>query len=65
MSRPPSPATQIKNLRRALHEAQIDARAAKGDATNYRAKLDAMTKDRNEWKARFDKLLERMPGDPL
>lgn len=61
MPRQPSPATQIKNLRRLLAEAQAECRSLKNQRDTYQSQLVARVRDVEEWKLRFDALLKVMP----
>lgn len=65
MSRPASAETQLKNAHRQVRALQADLTRMRQEMTMYKHRAEMYQKDRDEWKARFDKLLERLPEDPL
>ena len=65
MSRAPSPATEIRNLKRSLAASQAECRSLKQQRDTYQAQLVARVREVEEWKKRFDALLNRLPEDPL
>jgi predicted phage tail protein len=65
MSRKPSPETLLKNAQRTIRALQADLARMRQEMLMYKERSGLFQKDRDEWKARFDKLLERMPEDPL
>lgn len=65
MSRQASAETQLKNCRRIANELKAECVSLRQQRDTYQARLAAVTKDRDSWIARFDKLLEKMDPDPL
>lgn len=65
MGKVASPATLLRHAKRDLQTTRGALELCKQQRQQLETRLTAMTKDRDEWKARFDKLLERMPEDPL
>lgn len=65
MPRKPSPATIVKRARTRILELEREVKSLKQQRDTYQANLLAMKDDRDEWKKRFDKLLERLSDDPL
>jgi hypothetical protein len=63
MSKPPSEKTQIATLKRMLREEQTALRRMQTERDAYRARATVAEQAVVEWKARFDKLLERTPKD--
>ena len=63
MSRAPSPATEIRNLRRLLNESQEECRSLRTQRDTYQAQLVGRVREVEEWKRRFDALLKVMPGE--
>ena len=59
MSRLPSEATQLRNLKAQLKRAEADISALMSKRDEYRARATKAEQDASEWKARFDTLLER------
>lgn len=62
MSRPPSEATQLRALRRECSELRAVIAQLERELRGHKSALTAMTKDRDEWKERFDVLLRRDPS---
>lgn len=65
MSRPPSTETQLKTARRIANELKAECVSLRQQRDTYQARLAAKTKECEEWKARFDKLLDKRDPDPL
>jgi len=63
MSKPPSDATTIKNLRRELRRANDCANERVNAAIALRGQLTRAQQEVAEWKKRFDALLSKMPKD--
>lgn len=63
MSKPPSDKTVIANLRRSLREETARTQSAITEREAYRARATRAEQEVAEWKARFDKLLERTPKE--
>lgn len=63
MSRLPSDATKLRSALRYLKEVKGALALCKIKRDEAEAMAALLKKDRDEWKARFDKLLERMPED--
>jgi len=61
MARQPSEATQIRNLKRLLAEAQAECRSLRSQRDTYQLQLVARVREVEEWKRRFDALLKIMP----
>ena len=59
MSRPPSPETEIKNLKRLLRNAMRDRDEARREATAAKRQAAVLDASLNGWIARFDALLRR------
>lgn len=65
MSRPPSTETQLKNANRQTRALHAELAKMRQEMTMWKQRAEMFQKDRDEWKARFDKLLERLPEDSL
>lgn len=68
MSRLPSTETQLKTTRRIANELKAECTSLRQQRDTYQARLVAKTKECEEWKKRFDTLLEKMgvqDPDPL
>lgn len=59
MSRAPSEATQIKNLRRDLNELRGELTRTQAAMSTYRTRATKAEQECAEWKERFDILLRR------
>jgi len=64
MSRLPSAETELRNVKRDLKEAREQLGESRAEANSLRRNLVAVRDELNEWKSRFDKLLERTPKLP-
>mgnify|MGYP003465901709 CR=1 FL=1 len=64
MSRTPSLETQVRSLRRQLAEEEQRAVGFMRERDIYRVRATKAEQECAEWKARFDKLLERTPKEP-
>jgi phage shock protein A len=62
--REPSPATEIRNLRRALAQTRDGAARAVSERDAFRARATKAEQEVAEWKRRFDLLLARTPEAP-
>lgn len=65
MSRQPSIETQLKTARRIANDLKGECLELKRERDAYKARLLHETRELEEWKRRFDKLLARLPEDPL
>lgn len=61
MSRKPSDATLLRAARAELRDARRQRDALKAEAYELRTRANKAEQELAEWKARFDKLLERSP----
>lgn len=62
MSRPPSPATEIRTLKRELKAATADAAEYRLQARFAEGRLTKAQQEVAEWKRRFDTLLANIPA---
>lgn len=63
MSKSPSEKTQLATARRELKRALQRLQAANASVHEYRTRATRAEQELAEWKARFDKLLERTPSE--
>lgn len=59
MSKPPSEKTQIRNLQRELRISSDEVYKLRGDVRELTIRCEALLKDRDEWKRRFDILMNK------
>lgn len=61
MGRQPSAETLLRTAKRRIKELEQQLADAQTDATAQRQRSIRLQTERDEWKARFDALLERVP----
>ena len=64
MSRPPNPATELRNLRRMLRDAHKTASTETIRANHYRERATKAEQECAEWRRRFDALLFERNSKP-
>lgn len=64
MSRLPSPETQLRAARLQIKTLMSQVAATEQERNAYRARATRAEQDASDWKARFDKLLDRTPKEP-
>lgn len=60
--RKPSPATELRQLKRAFKEVGLALVSAKATAEQYRVRATKAEQEAKEWKQRFDTLLANIPA---
>lgn len=61
MSKPPSEKTKLANERRLVKRLRVELMDVQRSMNAYRSRATKAEQELAEWKARFDKLLERTP----
>lgn len=61
MSKPPSEKTKLANERRLVKRLRVELMDVQRSMNAYRSMATKAEQELAEWKARFDKLLERTP----
>jgi len=61
MGRMPSEGTRLKNAEREVRRLSTELSTCEGEKRYYRQKMEKAHAEVNEWKRRFDALLERSP----
>jgi FtsZ-binding cell division protein ZapB len=64
VSKAPSPATQIRTLKRENAELRNECHRWKNNAVQYRERANKAEQEVAEWKLRFDALLKIVPPTP-